>query len=184
MAEFTAKTRQLGKNAGYTIRQGAYDLRKLRGKGLAVKPGTTRRYHTPAEAARTIAALLALRDQVIAPILAGARSPRRGRKPAHWTTIDRDYETWGAGKPDRTERVDHRLVRRGHRRIAVTCAAQAWTMARHGPVSRLAVPAWLGAGTQAGRPAPLAPPRSGPGVRPVRHSRTMTRAAGTFETSS
>jgi hypothetical protein len=47
----------------------------------------------PPEAARTIAALLALRDQVIAPILAGMRSPRRGRKPAHWTTVDRDYET-------------------------------------------------------------------------------------------
>ena len=35
--------------------------------------------------------------------------------------------------------------------IAVTCAGQAWTMARHGPVSRLAVPAWLGAGTQPAR---------------------------------
>jgi hypothetical protein len=31
--------------ADYTIRQAAYDLRKLRGKGLAVKPGRTRRYH-------------------------------------------------------------------------------------------------------------------------------------------
>ena len=30
---------------------------------------------------------------VIAPILAGVRSPRLGRKPAHWTRIDRDYET-------------------------------------------------------------------------------------------
>ena len=78
---------------GYTIRQAAYDLRKLRGKGLAVKPGRTRRYHVPPQAARTIAALLALRDQVIAPILAGVRSPRRGRKPAHWTPIDRDYDT-------------------------------------------------------------------------------------------
>ena len=27
------------------------------------------------------------------PILAGVRSPGRGRKPAHWTRIDRDYET-------------------------------------------------------------------------------------------
>jgi hypothetical protein len=36
--------------------------------------------------------LLVLRDQVIAPILAGVRSPRQGRKPAHWTTIDRGYE--------------------------------------------------------------------------------------------
>jgi hypothetical protein len=41
---------------------------------------------------RTITALLTLRDQVIAPILAGARSPRMGRKPQIWTTIDRDYE--------------------------------------------------------------------------------------------
>jgi len=37
-------------------------------------------------------ALLVLRDHVIAPILAGVRSPRRGRKPASWTAIDRDYE--------------------------------------------------------------------------------------------
>jgi hypothetical protein len=63
VAQFTAQARQLGKNAGYTIRQGAYDLRKLRGKGLAVKLGTTRRYHVPAQQARTIAALLAIRDQ-------------------------------------------------------------------------------------------------------------------------
>jgi len=52
--------------------------------------------HAPAAipplAARTIAALLALRDQVIAPILAAVRSPRLGRKPAHWTRVDRDYE--------------------------------------------------------------------------------------------
>ncbi|MGO9501194.1 MAG: hypothetical protein ACLPUO_06360 [Streptosporangiaceae bacterium] len=76
---------------------GAYDLRKLRGKDLAVKPARTRRYHIPPAAARTIAALLALRDQVIAPILAGVRSPRRGRKPAHWTRIDRHYETLRTG---------------------------------------------------------------------------------------
>jgi hypothetical protein len=30
---------------------------------------------------------------VIAPILAGVRSPRIGRKPATWTTIDRRYES-------------------------------------------------------------------------------------------
>jgi hypothetical protein len=97
VAEFTAKVQQVNKHADYTARQGAYDLRKLRGKNLAVKPGRTRRYHIPPEAARTIAALLALRDQVIAPILAGVRSPRRGRKPTHWTRIDRDYETLRIG---------------------------------------------------------------------------------------
>ena len=82
---------------GYTIRQGSYDLRKLRGKGLAVKPGRSRRYHIPPQQARTIAGLLTLRDQVIAPILAGVQSPSRGRKPAHWTVVDRDYETLRVG---------------------------------------------------------------------------------------
>jgi len=97
VAEHAARVRQMSGQADYTIRQGAYDLRKLRGKGLAVKPATTRRYHIPPQAARTIAAMLALRDQVIAPILAGIRSPRMGRKPAHWTLIDRDYETLRIG---------------------------------------------------------------------------------------
>src|ERR1700737_170513 len=76
----------------YTVRQAAYDLRKLRGKQLIDKPARTRRYRVPALAARTIVALLTLRDQVIAPILAAVRSPRMGRKPAHWTLVDRDYE--------------------------------------------------------------------------------------------
>src|SRR5664279_6457618 len=62
-----------------------YDLRKIRGKHLVEKPRRTRRYHVPPDAARTIAALLTLRDQVIAPIIAGVRSPRMGRKPITWT---------------------------------------------------------------------------------------------------
>lgn len=77
---------------GYSIRQAAYDLRKLRAKDLVVKPGDARRYQVPPAAARTIAALVVLREQVIAPILAGLRSPRWGRRPAHWTQLDRDYE--------------------------------------------------------------------------------------------
>jgi len=77
----------------YTVRQAAYDLRKLRGKNLTLKPGRSRRYQIPEDAARVIVGLLTLRDHVIAPILAGVRSPRMGRKPATWTAIDRDYET-------------------------------------------------------------------------------------------
>ncbi len=82
---------------GSTIRQAADDLRKLRGKDLIVKPGRSRRYQVRPQAARTIAGLLTLRDQVIGPILAGVRSPRLGRKPAHWTAVDRDYETLRIG---------------------------------------------------------------------------------------
>ena len=81
----------------YTVRQAAYDLRKLRAKQLVIKPGRTRRYQVPGEAARTIAALLTLRDQVIAPILAGVRKPGPGRPPKSRTRIDRDYETLRAG---------------------------------------------------------------------------------------
>jgi hypothetical protein len=76
----------------YTTRQAAYDLRKLRGKDLIIKPGHSRRYHLPAQPARIITALLTLREQVISPILAGIRSPRMGRKPAIWTQVDRNYE--------------------------------------------------------------------------------------------
>jgi len=97
VADLAAKVQQVGGPTGYTIRQAAYDLRKLRGKNLLVKPGRSRRYQVPPLAARTIAALLALRDQVIGPILAGMRSPRLGRKPAHWTAVDRDYETLRIG---------------------------------------------------------------------------------------
>jgi hypothetical protein len=58
------------------------------------RPGQSRRYHIPPGQARTIAALIALYDQVIAPIIAGIpQPPRRGRKPPHWTRVDPDYET-------------------------------------------------------------------------------------------
>jgi hypothetical protein len=66
---------------GYTIRNAAYDLRKLRGKHLADKPGRTRRYLISPGAARIISALLTLRDQVIASLLAGIADPRIRRTP-------------------------------------------------------------------------------------------------------
>ncbi|MDQ3544749.1 MAG: hypothetical protein M3431_12930 [Actinomycetota bacterium] len=59
---------------------------------LVDRLGRTHRYHVPPDAARVLAGLTALRDHVIAPILAGVRSPRHGRKPSRWTAIDRDYE--------------------------------------------------------------------------------------------
>ena len=97
VAEHAARVRQITGHDGYTTRQAAYDLRKLRGKQLVDKPGRTRRYHVPPPAARTISALLTLRDHVIAPILAGVRSPRMGRKPKNWTAADRDYEALRIG---------------------------------------------------------------------------------------
>lgn len=93
VADLATRVHTITGNTDYTVRHAAYDLRKLRGKQLIIKPGRSRRYQVPSPAARTITALLALRDHVIAPILAGVRSPRMGRKPTHWTRVDRDYET-------------------------------------------------------------------------------------------
>src|SRR5215470_11110677 len=92
VGQLAAKVRTMTGQTSYTNRQAAYDLRKLRGKHLIDKPSRSRRYHLSPDAARTITALLTLRDHVIAPILAGVRSPRKGRKPTTWTTIDRNYE--------------------------------------------------------------------------------------------
>jgi hypothetical protein len=99
VAQFTAQVRAMTGHTleDYSTRQGAYDLRKLRGKQLVAKPGRTRRYHVPSDAAREITAILAIRDHVIAPLIAGVRTPRRGRPPKHWTNIDRDYETLRLG---------------------------------------------------------------------------------------
>ena len=93
VADLTAKVHTLTGTQDYTIRQAAYDLRKLRGHNLINKPGRGRRYNVPPEAVRTMCALITLREQVIAPIIAGVRQPTRGRRPTHLTPIDRDYET-------------------------------------------------------------------------------------------
>jgi hypothetical protein len=95
IADLAAKVRGMTGHDTYTARQAAYDLHKLRGKNLAIKPGRGRRYHIPPDAACLITALLTLRDQVIAPILAGVRAAPGGRKPARWTGTDRDYEALG-----------------------------------------------------------------------------------------
>jgi hypothetical protein len=78
--------------ATYNTRQTAYDLRKLRGKQLVSKPARTRRYYLPGEAARTLPALLTLRDHVVAPLLAGVKVRRHDHVPARLTPVDQDYE--------------------------------------------------------------------------------------------
>ncbi len=76
----------------YDVRRAAYDLKKLRGKGLATRVGKSRRYAVPQHALRTVAALVLLREKVIRPILAGIGQPKMGRKPKNWSPIDTHYE--------------------------------------------------------------------------------------------
>ena len=94
VADMTARVHAMTgqTHATYNTRQAAYDLRKLRGTELISKPRGTRRYDLPGPAARTISALLTLRDHVIAPILAGVKVRRHYHVPARLTPIDQDYE--------------------------------------------------------------------------------------------
>ena len=91
-ADLVAKVNTITGRNEYTIRQAAYDLRKLRGHHLINKPGRGRRYHVPDTAVRTMCGLLTLREHVIAPLITGVTRPTRGRPPATLTIIDRDYQ--------------------------------------------------------------------------------------------
>jgi hypothetical protein len=89
VADLAAQVRtKLQNAASYDVRRAAYDLKKLRGKGLTIRVGKSRRYTAPPQALRAIAALVRLREKVIRAILAGAALPKRGRKPTNWSPMD------------------------------------------------------------------------------------------------
>ena len=75
----------------YTPRQASYDLKKLRGKGLIEKIEGTRSYQCPPEAIRTIMAVVALREKVIKPILAGTVTRDRPRPAKNADPLDSHY---------------------------------------------------------------------------------------------
>jgi hypothetical protein len=75
----------------YTPRQAAYDLKKLRGKDVVRRIGTSRRYETLPDGLQAMAALLVLREKVIKPVLAGAGKPKLGRPLKHPNPIDVHY---------------------------------------------------------------------------------------------
>jgi hypothetical protein len=77
--------------ATYGPRQAAYDLKKLRGKQIVQRIGSTRRYEPVPSGLRAITALLVIQDKAIKPLLAAAQDSgptRGGQKPQ---AIDRHY---------------------------------------------------------------------------------------------
>jgi hypothetical protein len=87
--------------ADYGPRRAAYDIKKLRAKGMLRKIGTSRRYQSVPEGLRAIAALLVLREKVIRPLLAASQRPESTSKPYHPTPVDHHYEHLRAGMRDR-----------------------------------------------------------------------------------
>jgi hypothetical protein len=83
--------------SGYSPRQAAYDLKKLRGKQMAERIGKTRHYQATPAGLKAIAALVVLREKVIRPMLAAAQEIRPSRGSQNPTALDRHYETVRAG---------------------------------------------------------------------------------------
>ena len=78
--------------SAYGPRRAAYDLKKLRGKGMVRKTGSSRRYDTDADGLRAMTALVILREKVIKPLLAATQRPESQTKLNHPTPIDHHYE--------------------------------------------------------------------------------------------
>lgn len=98
-SEVVAKVRQIAGPSGqaYGPRQAAYDLKKLRAKGLAERIGHSHRYALTEVGIRALTALLVLREKVIQPLLANACHRKRGARPTHHSPLDRCYDTLQAG---------------------------------------------------------------------------------------
>lgn len=81
----------------YGVRRAAYDIKKLRAKGMVRKIGKSRRYEPVPEGLRALTALLLLREHIIRPLLAASGQPEPPSKPAHPTQVDHHYENLRAG---------------------------------------------------------------------------------------
>jgi len=93
--ELAAQTKRHRPRLGrkYGGRQAAYDLRKLRAKGLVQRVGNTRRYRVRKPAIKTLAASFILREKVIKPVLRGACRPRPGPRPKYPSLLEEHYRT-------------------------------------------------------------------------------------------
>ena len=98
-SEVAREVRQLkgAEASSYEPRKAAYDLKKLRGKSLVEKIGSSHRYQATRKGLRAMAALVILRDKVIQPLLANSCQLKRGPKPNNATALDQHYERLQVG---------------------------------------------------------------------------------------
>jgi len=81
----------------YGPRRAAYDIKKLRGKGMVQKIEASRRYEPLQVGLRAMTTLLVLREKVIRPLLAPSTRPDPHSKLSNPTPIDHHYENLRAG---------------------------------------------------------------------------------------
>lgn len=92
-AEHAAKINELtGGELHYTTRQSAYDLKKVRGKGLLLKAHpNARRYQAEPDALRTMSGLIVLRQKVIEPLLKYLGRAKSGNVPRETAKLDQYF---------------------------------------------------------------------------------------------
>ena len=84
----------------YGARRAAYDIKKLRAKGMVRRIGKSRRYEVIPEGLRSLTALLVLREKIIRPLLAASRQPELQTRPANPLPADHHYENLRVGMRD------------------------------------------------------------------------------------
>lgn len=94
-AEHAERVRDiLGKRISkYEARHAAYDLKKLRGKGLVQKaPGCSRKYVATPEGGRAMAALFIVREKILKPLMKYGGRCKPGSKTVKTAKIDAKYQ--------------------------------------------------------------------------------------------
>jgi hypothetical protein len=91
LSDLAQQLRQLPAHAAYTVRQAAYDLKKLRAKQLVERIGRSRRYAVPAWALKALTAWLVLKDKVIKPVLANLDAPCHPPQGEQASPLDQHY---------------------------------------------------------------------------------------------
>lgn len=81
----------------YGARRAAYDIKKLRAKGMVSKIGKSRRYETIPERLRSLTALLVLREKIVRPLLAASGQFQPPTQSINPTPVDHHYENLRAG---------------------------------------------------------------------------------------
>jgi hypothetical protein len=75
----------------YSTRRAAYDLAKMRGKGLVERLPNRCRYQSQAAQLRTVCAYVTLREHVLKPVLAGCKTNPPQSPPKLITPLDQQY---------------------------------------------------------------------------------------------
>jgi hypothetical protein len=86
------KIAQLSKGKGsYNARQAAYDLRKLKEKGIVFRKENSRKYHITAKGVAMIVAIIIIREKLFKPIVAGIAKKKLTPSPQNLSKVDQLY---------------------------------------------------------------------------------------------